>query len=70
MEPRVGGSSSRTSSNVSGVGVMAAVLEPQRGFHVVDYVVMGVVIAVSLGIGVFHAVRGKRNNNPDGKSFF
>ncbi|KAK3776314.1 hypothetical protein RRG08_039900 [Elysia crispata] len=46
-------------------GVMAAVLEPQRGFHVVDYVVMGVVIAVSLGIGVFHAVRGKRNNNTD-----
>ncbi|RUS91210.1 hypothetical protein EGW08_001016 [Elysia chlorotica] len=32
-------------------------------FHVIDYVVFGVTIFISLGIGVFHAIAGRRKNN-------
>ncbi|KAK3782992.1 hypothetical protein RRG08_058051 [Elysia crispata] len=34
-------------------------------FYVVDYVVFGITIFISLGIGVFHAIAGRQRNNTD-----
>lgn len=41
---------------------MASVSNQDRNFTVVDYVIFGMMLMVSIGIGLFHGCFGKRQN--------
>ena len=47
------------------------VLDPglvsQHQFHIGDYVVFGLTILVSIGIGIFYAIMGRRKNSTAGE---